>query len=165
MIRANLQCLDQALRLLAVLDDSQYRSPRGTWSPVGAQLRHVIEHYQCFLEGAALGRVDYDARRRDPIIESSRQHAASVIRDIISDLDRAPIGPPARPLEVQMRSRPDAPGPEWTTSSVGRELQFLVSHSVHHFALIKLLVAGDGVSLDENFGVAPSTMAHARAHG
>jgi hypothetical protein len=165
MIQANRDCLDQALQLLEALDDAQYRSPRGTWSPVGAQLRHVIEHYQCFLAGVEEGRVDYDARRRDPLIEGSRTHAASTIREIIAELGRPSIGPASRPIGVQARCRPDAVESEWTASSVGRELQFLVSHSVHHFALIKLLVAGDGVSLAENFGVAPSTVAYARAHG
>ncbi|MBM4187475.1 MAG: hypothetical protein FJ206_09205 [Gemmatimonadetes bacterium] len=48
----------------------------------------------------------------------------------------------------------------WSRSTLGRELQFLVSHSVHHFALIKLLLANDGPVLPREFGVAPSTLSH-----
>lgn len=158
---ANRHCLHQALELLDRLGDAQYASPRGAWSPVGAQLRHVVEHYQCFLEGLPEGRVDYDARRRDAAIEASRTHAKSVV----ADLDRALAGlaaAPETPLEVQMRCATDDTEPSWSRSSVGRELQFLVSHSVHHFALIKLLIAGDGVDVPEDFGLAPSTLAHLR---
>jgi hypothetical protein len=41
-------------------------------------------------------------------------------------------------------------------------LQFLCSHTVHHFALIKLLLDGTGVDLAPEFGVAPSTLAYHR---
>ncbi len=158
---ANRHCLHQALGLLDRLGDAQYASPRGAWSPVGAQLRHVIEHYQCFLEGLPEGRVDYDARRRDSALERSRHHA----RAAVIELDQALAGlvvPLERSLEVQMRCSADDPVASWSRSSVGRELQFLVSHSVHHFALIKLLIVGDGIELPEEFGLAPSTLAHLR---
>lgn len=163
MIRANQALLRQALALLDRLDDGQYAGPRGDWSPVGAQLRHVIEHYQCFLEGEAAGRIDYDARRRDPTIETSRARAAEAIDQVLAGLDRLRTGSPDHRITIQMRCASDAPAPTWTESTIGRELQFLVSHSVHHYALMKFLLAGDGVSLDEDFGTAPSTVAHARA--
>ena len=53
--------------------------------------------------------------------------------------------------------------PDWRPSSVGRELQFLVSHTVHHYALIRLLLEDHGIYAGEEFGVAPSTLAHQRA--
>ena len=157
MIRANQQCLGQAVRLLDLLGDAQYASPRGQWSAVGAQLRHVIEHYQCFLEGLDQGRIDYDARRRDPIIETSRERARTVLRELSDRIGRIPT---EGVVSVQMRCAADAKDPTWSESSIGRELQFLVSHSVHHFALIKFLLAGDDLALDPDFGMAPSTLAH-----
>ena len=162
MIHANQRCLGQALGLLDRLDDAQYASPRGTWSAVGAQLRHVIEHYQCFLEGLPDGRIDYDGRRRDASIEASRERARGVLESIRRSFGATPINA-ARPIMVQMRCNADDPDPIWAASTVGRELQFLISHSIHHFALMKLLLAGDDVTLDEEFGTAPSTAAHARA--
>ena len=51
-IAANLHCLDQAIALLERLDDDQYSRRRGEWSAVGAHYRHLLEHYQCLLEGA-----------------------------------------------------------------------------------------------------------------
>ncbi len=163
MIRANHLGLEQALMLLDALDDAQYANRRGDWSPVGAQLRHVIEHYQSFVSGLPGRAIDYDARRRDVTIETSRSRAAAVIRELMAQLAAAGTVPAATPVQVKMECDPDEAAPSWAASSVGRELQFLVSHSVHHFALIKLLVAGEGIALDPEFGIAPSTVSHARA--
>ena len=54
------------------------------------------------------------------------------------------------------RSEDDA-APPWSTSSVERELQFLSSHTVHHYALIAVILRLNGVQPEEGFGVAPST--------
>ncbi len=164
MIRANQDCLEQALGLLDVLDDAQYASPRGTWSPVGAQLRHVIEHYQSFLSGLPGRAVDYDARARDATVEGSRHRARTVIQELIAELDLARSLTETTPLRIKMECSPEPSAPTWSESTIGRELQFLVSHSVHHFALIKLLVAPDGTPLDPDFGLAPSTLSHGRAN-
>ena len=62
-----------------------------------------------------------------------------------------------------MRTEADtlAPGePEWSTSSVRRELLFLLSHTVHHNALVKELLRARGHALADDFGVAPSTLEH-----
>ncbi|MBP6670575.1 MAG: hypothetical protein KA180_14065, partial [Gemmatimonadales bacterium] len=48
--------------------------------------------------------------------------------------------------------------PDWSDSSVKRELQFLVSHTVHHYALIKELLRREGFDPGAEFGVAPSTL-------
>ncbi|MGC6565166.1 MAG: hypothetical protein ACON38_06080 [Akkermansiaceae bacterium] len=45
-------------------------------------------------------------------------------------------------------------------STAGRELQFLLSHTVHHFAMIGGICKCLEVSLEEGFGVAPSTLRH-----
>ena len=163
MIRANQSCLGQALSLLDLLDDAQYASPRGNWSPVGAQLRHVIEHYQSFVAGLPARAIDYDARPRDAAVEASRNRAAAVLRELIVQLSTIEALPLETPVQVKMECDPEAAAPNWAASSVGRELQFLVSHSIHHYALIKLLVAGDGIGLDADFGLAPSTLSHGRA--
>ena len=162
MVRANRRYLTQGLALLDRLND-QYASRRGGRSLVGAQYRHVLEHYQCLIEGIAEERVDYDARRRDKSIEESRARAREATDSLIDAVGGLEGLSPDLPLLVQMQCDPDRGEPGWTRSTLGRELQFLVSHAVHHFALIKLLVAQDGIDLDPAFGIAPSTLSHARA--
>jgi hypothetical protein len=156
----NRSLLAQGIELLERMDDDLYASPRGTWAPVGAQYRHVLEHYQSFLHGVPSRRVDYDARARDAHVERSRAVALDATRDVLAAL--ACLDPDEDPaLQVQMDSGSGECG-DWRASSVGRELQFLCSHTVHHFALIKLLLEGTGVVLAPEFGVAPSTLAYHR---
>ena len=50
----------------------------------------------------------------------------------------------------------------WTGSTVQRELMYVLSHTVHHYAIISLLALQSGVKLDAEFGVAPSTLAYRR---
>ena len=53
-----------------------------------------------------------------------------------------------------------APEGEITESSLGRELQFLQGHSVHHYALMAAMMRFSGEPVDDHFGVAPSTIVH-----
>jgi uncharacterized damage-inducible protein DinB len=50
----------------------------------------------------------------------------------------------------------------WTATTFGRELQYLLSHTVHHFALIGVMLRLLGVDPGSDFGVAPSTLRYER---
>ena len=47
-------------------------------------------------------------------------------------------------------------------SSLGRELVFVASHAVHHYALLAAHLRQLGLPVPEGFGLAPATVAHAR---
>lgn len=64
-------------------------------------------------------------------------------------------------IEVMMDTGPNADGCR-VASSLPRELQFLLSHTVHHYALIATMNAVAGVETPEDFGVAPSTLVYRR---
>ena len=51
----------------------------------------------------------------------------------------------------------------WIVSTISRELQYLASHTVHHYALIALHLRDAGFTTDPDFGVAPSTLKHREA--
>jgi hypothetical protein len=58
--------------------------------------------------------------------------------------------------------------PRWSDSSAGRELQFLISHTVHHYAVVAILLrlqGCDAAAENPDFGVAPSTLAHRKETG
>src|SRR5262244_1479464 len=88
LIATNVRWLRQALRLLERLDDTAYAATAPGFAPhrAGAHLRHVLEFYQCFLDGLDSSHIDYDSRRRDESIEHSRQTASIAIRSIIHAL-------------------------------------------------------------------------------
>ena len=45
-----------------------------------------------------------------------------------------------------------------TARRATRELEFAISHTIHHHALIKERLRHLGIEFDEKFGVAPSTL-------
>jgi hypothetical protein len=159
LIAANIRWLRQALRLLERLDDSVYSSTAPGFAPhrVGAHFRHVLEFYQCFLDGLDSSHIDYDARRRDESIERSRHTASVAVRSIIYALDTS--AEQERIVWVRMEDAEASGVPEsFMESSLSRELQALSSHTVHHFALIAVTLRAHGVQMDPDFGMAPSTL-------
>lgn len=155
--------LEQARDLLWHIDDDLYSqtnllSPRGS---IGGHLRHCLDFYQSFISGVPKGRIDYNLRRQDPRIEEDRGYARKKIDEAIG---------PLRTLSslslngILLVSTEDSGQslPSWCTSSIGRELEFLQSHLIHHYSLIAILVRLQGIEPGAHFGVAPSTMQHWR---
>ena len=155
LLATNISWLQQALSLLGRMDEATFSSsPRGLAAyRVGGHLRHVLEFYECFLQGLTAGRVDYDSRRRDETIERSRHSAAAKICMILRRLEGLSSLPEDRRLEVRMEGTD-----VYLRSSVGRELQALSSHTIHHFALIAITLRLHGLEVDPNFGMSPSTL-------
>lgn len=150
LLNANVQLLDQSLRLLPAIDDATYRY-------IGPQLRHIIEFYECFLIGVREGVIDYDARRRDLALEQCRAAAEHRIRGIASSLTRVRED---RLLLVRMEDAPSGIEDVLLPSSTSRELQSLMSHTTHHFALIAMMLRARGGEVERDFGVARSTLRH-----
>ena len=161
----NIHYLLQALELLEALDDDSYCQPYLPFfsSGIGSHLRHNFDHYRSFLAGLGTWKVDYDARNRDTRVETDRAVGAQQVRDLIDLLRGISEADTEVPVLVKMDSDADAEAPAaWRRSTVGRELQFLVSHTVHHYALIAVLARLHGVDPGEDFGVAPSTVRYQR---
>ena len=159
----NIRYLEQGARLIRSLDDALYTDcPRGPFpGGVGAQLRHCIDFYDCFLDGLAGGRVDYTRRRRDARIETDRALAGRKLDQLIRAL--AALGPEQAAAELRVRTEGAPSDESRTRSTVRRELEFLTSHTIHHYALIVLLLSMHGYEIPadlEGFGVAPSTLSH-----
>ncbi len=156
----NIGCLQQGISLLEKLDDTLYnrRSEACFNSTIGGHIRHNTDHYDCFLRGYREGSVDYDERTRDPSVEKQAHSACQLMKRIISALEELPDSQLDQPLQVKMDS---GGADDWSGSTVRRELQFLLSHTIHHFALIATIARLEGVEdLPAHFGVAPSTIKH-----
>lgn len=165
LAHANLACLRQARELLGRLGDEDYRAAApGGRGGVGAHLRHVLDHCDCLVDGVAPGVVDYDSRERDVEVESSRARALERIERAESRLAALRSADATRELRVLVDSGERGRRSEARTS-LARELQFLVSHTVHHFALIALLLRARGVEPGADFGVAPSTLKFEQGSG
>ena len=137
LVQVNLGWLRQALTLMDRMDDETFSTSPPGLAPhrVGSHLRHVLEFYQCFLDGLATSRIDYDSRKRDESIERRRQSATTSIRSIIPLLEEVSSFEGDWELAVRMEN---ADEDVYLISSVGRELQALSSHTIHHYALIAI---------------------------
>ena len=161
LARQNIHFLDQALDLLDALDDHLYCAcDAHGHSCVGAHMRHVLDCYSCFLRGLDDGRIDYDARERNPELEADWRVGQSAVRRIRADLEGLDEAERRREVRVRVDAAAWGDVDPWTRSTVGRELQFLLSHTVHHFALIAMTLRSLGFEPGRGFGVAPSTLEH-----
>lgn len=155
LIKGNQAALAQGESLLKQLSDDAYRkSLKPVFnSSIGAHIRHNLDHYACFLEGLARGRIDYAVRQRNPLFEAERLNAVTEMKRIRQEFGI--LGSPPAPLLVQIDS--DA-GVAVSRSSLERELEFLLSHTIHHYAIVAILCRLQGIDVPADFGVAPSTL-------
>jgi hypothetical protein len=160
LLAFNQQLIDQALALVAV---HQARSPLRYAGPVGSHLRHVIEHYEALVFPAAPGLVDYDNRPRDRELECNAALACERLLALRARLDMWVPQALHQPMQVHGQGGTAGEFAFAAASSTGRELAFLASHTVHHFALIAPHCREHGIPTPAEFGQAPSTVAHARA--
>jgi uncharacterized damage-inducible protein DinB len=159
-VRDNLAAIEQGLDLLADISPARYvqRAPVCFNSAAGGHLRHVIEHYLSFLQGLQTGEVDYEARPRDPLIESDPDYAAGQLEAVKQRLALLAASNADRPLRVRVETTPVGATAPWSDSTALRELEFLLSHTVHHYALIAVVCRLAGQSVPPDFGMAPSTL-------
>lgn len=159
-IEDNAIALHQGITLLQRLSDTDFchREPACYNSTIGEHMRHNIDHYLAFFDGLPAQRINYDHRQRDPLIETDRDHCREVMAKVIDQLTALEPDSLDLPLSIQMDT---GSGSEAVaTSSPRRELQFLLSHTVHHYALVAIQCHLRGIALPDDFGVAPSTLKH-----
>jgi uncharacterized damage-inducible protein DinB len=154
--------LDQLADLLGAATDEQYvRKPVGlVAASMGGHVRHCLDHVETVLKGAWTGVLCYDDRRRGTDVETDRHAALAAIRRLQDDLPALA----STPLDVPMRLHVlvGAEGPNLAVeTSLGRELAFAISHTIHHNAVVSVIAKTLGLPLPERFGYAPSTIAHA----
>ncbi len=156
LIESNVSILRMGLNVVRHLTDDQYANTKNAEvAAAGPHFRHIVDHYDCFLRGIDSGRIDYDDRARDAAVEKDPAHAAMAMTSVMErlrtlSLDSARL--------VQVKTDCGNENPLWVTSTAARELQFLVSHTVHHFSLVRIALVAWDVAIDPSFGVAPSTL-------
>ncbi|QOJ14233.1 MAG: hypothetical protein HRU75_06115 [Planctomycetia bacterium] len=158
-------------------DDHYVGSPSaGFTGSIGAHVRHCLDHVAALtdhalshdsgacsspLHGSAPddGELDYDRRERGTAIEHERTAALREIERLQARLSGIETMSSERPIRVRGAFCAEGDcvsGP----SSLGRELLFVISHTVHHNALLAAMCAALAVRTPVRFGYAPATLAH-----
>ncbi|NNK57252.1 MAG: hypothetical protein HKP44_08090 [Desulfofustis sp.] len=167
VVSDNIGCLMQGADLIGKMNGDHYSEKIGHCfnSSVGQHFRHILDHYDCLFHGLAAvqgdgPRIDYDARTRDLEIEENPEAGITKIEQVCTLLTQLDTDLRTE-LKVKMDTGSDT-GDQWASSTIVRELQFLLSHTVHHFALIGTMNSINNMATPNDFGIAPSTLAYRR---
>ena len=164
LVADNIAILRQGIELASCLGPL-YSSPipRYLQGGIGAHFRHCIDFYNCFLSSAGSGRINYDLRVRNELVERDPDLAAFEMQAIIDGLRKFSFADGHSELLVVLEGSTRTPEcPCWSRSSIARELQSLLSHTVHHYAFIAVALRLEGIEPAAEFGVAPSTLEYWR---
>lgn len=155
--------LRQVHDLIGGMTDEQYvRKPGGALaSSIGGHIRHNLDHVTAALAGLPRGLLDYDRRARGTSIETDRRAAMATTRQLEFDLTRVDWDGLPGAVRLTFLPSPDRPSVELLTTP-DRELAFVLSHTIHHNALIAVIAAAVGAVVPPGFGYAPATVAYLR---
>ncbi|MYL23388.1 hypothetical protein GLV89_06220 [Halomonas alkaliantarctica] len=161
LIDENQRVLAQLEGLLKRVDPKAYQRLLGAHATqsLGKHVRHVLEHYQTLLEACSASplqtTLDYEQRKRETVLENDPAEALARVKTVQENLASLTTTPPTTPLSLYYPVDNSASA---LPTSLGRELAFLTSHTVHHMALISLLCETLDIPLPKAFGVHPSTL-------
>ncbi len=156
LLNASHELLEQLKSCLSQLKSQEYSTSLTIFSgsSIGQHTRHIIEFYQCLLKQANNGIINYDLRERDLRIETDLKEVLKIISSLQKQLPLLTLN-----NEIFLQGML---GGEINTvqSSISRELLYVIEHSVHHMAILKIGIfnAFPQVKLSANFGVAESTI-------
>ena len=155
--------LEQLREVVTALPTSQYRArPAARVSgSIDEHVRHCLDHVSALVAAMYGDELTYDRRSRGATLEHDGGVAAAEIDRLVSRLSRhATVG---LDRNVTLWSLLDANAlPVAIRTTIGREIGFVIDHTIHHCALIAVLLEWQGESVPHGFGLAPST-ATARA--
>ncbi len=160
-VNDNQLLLAELRQLLELISNSSPRlysenHPLLNSTSLGGHIRHLLEHYQIFFKAFQNQTpIDYDHRPRCHQCQNCIENAQLVIDDILHDLKAMPQQDES--VAVSIITNP-ALSDMVSQSSLLREMQFLQSHTVHHLAIIGIVLRQEGISLAGDMTKAPSTV-------
>lgn len=121
---------------------------------IGQHVRHIIELFLCLEKGYESGIVNYEKRKRDYLIETNKELAVQLLRDIYHRLERPNVD-----LVMEAEDYEDKAGVVSIPSNYYREIAYNLEHTIHHMALIRVGINEvSSIKLPQEFGVAYSTI-------
>lgn len=146
---------------LEQLDQQQYSKPCSTLfnASIGQHVRHIIELFQCLEAGYESGIVNYEKRKRDNAIETNRDLALLLLKEIHQHLEK-----PNKGMTLENSYDEHSNETVLITTNYHREIAYNLEHTIHHMALIRVGINEVApMSLPENYGVAAATIKHKQA--
>lgn len=155
--KTNIEIIDQLVDLLNDIDLDVYKDGLRPlhYTTIGQHVRHITEFYLCLLKGYEDGTVDYDARERNIRIEIDKDFTVDILEKTKQKLNIQTLD---RPLILKSKFGGDDAID--ISSSFFRELTYLIEHTIHHLAIIKIGLneSYPEIIIPKNFGIAHSTI-------
>lgn len=155
--QTNIEIIDQLIDLLNDVNLKVYKDALQPlhFSTVGQHVRHITEFYLCALKGYENGIVDYDARERNILIEIDKDFTVKILENVKYQLKTLQLD-----RNLTLKSKFGGNESLEISSSFFRELTYLIEHTIHHLAIIKIGLneVYPEIEIPKNFGVAHSTI-------
>ncbi len=124
------------------------------YSCVGSHIRHILDFFDCILDGMTSGTIDLTARNRDELIASNCNYAVENVDRILNRL-------------YSLNTDFDTPfdvvddlgqGSITVRHTLGGVLAQANSHTIHHYAIISYILDRLQIEVrDATFGYNPTT--------
>lgn len=150
------ELLDQIAWVAQELKADEFSEPLPVLmdNSIGKHVRHILDLMDCLCLSIESGEIDYDARKRDELIENSPIETLLKINELKTKLNFLNPASIIRlkqkisALEIELDSRTE------------REILYNIEHSVHHLAIIRIGITHHfpEIIFPDNFGIAYSTV-------
>jgi uncharacterized damage-inducible protein DinB len=163
MSNSYVNVIKQAISLLDDISLADYQEVLAPYfsSSIGTHVRHIVDHFLALKQASTRGEINYNKRNRQGDVEQFPKSAIAECESISawlhetcsSDLLNQRVQVIADIEMNHTKSRA-------CESTLERELVFVASHAIHHYALIRIIRNMQGKALPEFFGYAPATVTH-----
>ena len=160
LAEATQKILSQLYEFSSALGQERFTQsiPELSGSAIGQHTRHVLDFFDCLLEGYKTGIVNYDKRKHDIKIENDLSLSLSCLCEIKKAI---PNLKGHKALELQCSyALSENDKPVFIRTTFERELTYNIEHAVHHMAIIKIgaMFIAPEIFIPADFGIAASTL-------
>jgi hypothetical protein len=159
------QLLHQIIQLIELIDSKDYNRPLDIYnsSTMGKHFRHIYDFFNCLVSQSESYEVDYCMRDRNENIEENKEYSIAAFEALkhqlfhLNEEDEIMVH---ADFEMEGGIRPIV------KTSIGREIMYAYDHAVHHLAIVKIGLKSirPDIQINENIGIAASTLRHQHAH-
>ncbi|HNQ13478.1 MAG TPA: hypothetical protein PKH65_08005 [Bacteroidia bacterium] len=151
--------LNQLKQILVQLNNEEFIQslPLLNGNSIGKHCRHLVEFYDCLIQANENGRLNYDARSHNPLLEQNLHQCIDAFNSINQYLSGNVDN-----RVIAMNYSYEKEFVDCVETSFKRELVYNIEHCVHHMAIIKIAIEQSfpHIQIPSYFGVAHSTIVH-----
>ena len=157
IIQSSIHTLSKSKSLLSILSNQDLCnvSVPPYNSCIGSHIRHILDFYDCILEGYSSGYIDLTDRTRDIRMHEDCSYAFENVERIINSLSQLTQISPNSTITVSDDLGLGKVDIEYTFGAILAQAN---SHAIHHYAIINYILESLKISIkDDTFGYNPTT--------